>query len=272
MTNLAGKIVVVTGAGSGIGRATAHAFANLGARVALCDVDRARVDAMRGELGERAVVASVVDVADRAQMQRFADDIHGHCDAVDVVVNNAGVAVGGTFLDTSLDDWDWLLGINLRGVVHGCHMFVPKMVARGQGGHVVNISSVFGLYAPPGVSAYVASKFAVLGMSKSLRAELAPHRIGVTAICPGMIATQIVGDGRMYGDAGAGQQKMAKTFAKRGLPPERVAAAIVDSVRTNPDVRPVGRDSWALYALTRLAPTATAKIGATIAKRMRANQ
>src|SRR5206468_3914460 len=136
--------------------------------------------------------------SDRVQMQAFAEAI----DTVDVLVNNAGVAVGGTFLDTTLDDWDWLLGVNLRGVVHGCYFFIPKMVARGQGGHVVNISSILGIYPAPRVSAYVASKFAVRGLSQSLREELAEHGIGVTAICPGMIATSIVADGRMAGDIG----------------------------------------------------------------------
>jgi NADP-dependent 3-hydroxy acid dehydrogenase YdfG len=265
---MTGKIVVVTGAGSGIGRATARAFAAKGARLALCDVDRERVEAVGRELGSDTVIASAVDVSNRAQMAAFADAIHAKHDAVDVVVNNAGVALGGNFLDTSLDDWDWLLGINLRGVVHGCHFFVPKMVARGRGGHVINISSVFGVYPAPGVSAYVASKFAVLGMSQSLRTELAPHKIGVTAICPGMIATAIVEDGRMNGRVANRRAAMVDTFAKKGLPPERVAAAIVDSVRTNPAVRPVGRDGWAIYAMHRLAPQATQRFGARLASRL----
>src|SRR4051812_11263125 len=145
---LADKTVVVTGAGSGIGRATALAFAEQGARVAACDVDQARLDALAAELGARALVVRKVDVADRAQMSAFADAVHAQVPAADVIVNNAGVAVGGPFLETTLDDWDWLLGINLRGVVHGCHFFAPKMVARG-GGQIVNISSIFGIYAAP---------------------------------------------------------------------------------------------------------------------------
>ena len=119
---LADKTVVVTGAGSGIGRATALAFAQQGARIAACDVDQARVDALSAELGDRALVVQKVDVADRARMNAFADAVHALVPAADVVVNNAGVAVGGSFLDTSLDDMDWLLGINLRGVIHGCHL------------------------------------------------------------------------------------------------------------------------------------------------------
>lgn len=263
-----GKTVVITGAGSGIGRATALAFAQQGARIALCDVDRGRVDAVARELGkERVVVASVVDVADRAQMKAFADEVHAQVAAADVVVNNAGVGIGGSFLETSLDDWDWLLGINLRGVVHGCHFFIPKMVERGQGGHVANLSSILGIYPAPGATPYIASKFAVLGLSQSLRAELAPHHIGVTAICPGLIATSIISGSRMGKDMEHRRSKILDTFAKRGASPTIVADAIVDSVRTNPAVRPVGRDSWALSTLMRVAPRTVARLGTKLQQR-----
>jgi NADP-dependent 3-hydroxy acid dehydrogenase YdfG len=265
---LADKVVVVTGAGSGIGRATALAFATEGARIAACDVDQARLDALATELGARALLVRKVDVSDRAQMQAFADAVHAVAPAADVIVNNAGVAIGGTFLDTSLDDWDWLLGINLKGVVHGCHFFVPKMVERGQGGHVINISSILGIYPAPNVTAYVASKFAVRGFSESLRVELAPHRIGVTAICPGMINTAIVADGRMNAHIATRREKMVATFAARGAPPALVAREILDAVRTNPAVRPVGRDAKVIAAFTRFAPLITTKLGSVIAKRL----
>jgi len=256
---LADKTVVVTGAGSGIGRATALAFAKLGAKVAACDVDQPRLDALRAELGDRALVIRRVDVSDRAQMQSFADAVHAVAPAADVVVNNAGVAVGGSFLDTSLDDVDWLLNINLRGVIHGCHFFVPRMADR-RSGHVVNISSILGIFPAPNVTAYVASKFAVLGFSQSLRAELRAHRVGVTAICPGMIATAIVADGRMSGDAGDRKARVVEQF-KKGTPPSRVAEVILDAVRTNPPVRTVGRDAWAVHQLTKLAPHTFQRIG-----------
>jgi len=264
---LADRIVVVTGAGSGIGRATALAFAAQGARIAACDVDQPRLDALADELGNRALVVRKVDVSDRAQMGAFADAVHAQAPAADVIVNNAGVAVGGSFLDTSLDDWDWLLGINLRGVVHGCHFFARPMVARGAGGHIVNVSSILGIYPAPNVTAYVASKFAVLGLSRSLRAELEPHKIGVTAICPGMINTAIVDDGRMAGAIGARQSQISAAFKKGGLPPGRVAEAIFDAVRSNPAVRTVGRDAWAIHALTRVAPRAMERLGTTLSRR-----
>ncbi len=262
---LAGKTVVVTGAGSGIGRATALAAAREGARIAACDVDQPRLDALAAELGERALVMRRVDVADRAQMSAFADAVHAAVPAADVVINNAGVAVGGTFLDTSLDDWDWLLGINLRGVVHGCHFFVRPMVERGTG-HVINISSILGIYPAPNVTAYVASKFAVLGFSRALRAELGPRGVGVTAICPGMIATAIVADGRMAGAVGASKPRMIERF-KKGLSPDRVADVILDAVRTNPAIRTVGRDAWAIHQLTRLAPWSLQRLGNALVRR-----
>jgi NADP-dependent 3-hydroxy acid dehydrogenase YdfG len=263
---LVGKTVVVTGAGSGIGRATALAFADLGARIAACDVDQARLDALASELGERALVVRKVDVADRAQMTAFADAVHAQVPAADVIVNNAGVAVGGTFLETTLDDWDWLLGINLRGVVHGCHFFAPRMVERGAG-HIINISSIFGIYAAPNTTAYVASKFAVLGFSQSLRAELAPHKVGVTAICPGMIATSIIQDSRMAASVSGRRSRLIETFQKKGIPPARVAEAILDAVRTNPAVRTVGRDAWVMHQLIKVAPQAAQRLGATLQRR-----
>lgn len=265
--NFRDRVVVVTGAGSGIGRATAVAFAAEGARVAACDVDENRLESLAAELGDRSLLVRRVDVADRLSMKLFADAVHELAPAADVIVNNAGVAVGGTFLETSLDDWDWLLGINLKGVVHGCHYFIPKMVARGTGGHVINISSILGIYPAARVSAYVASKFAVRGLSLALRAELAEHGIGVTAICPGMIATAIVSDGRMTGGVGARKQGMVDTFHKRGAPPSKVAEAIIDAVRTNPAVRPVGTDARVIAALTRVAPRALDRLAGTLQKR-----
>ncbi|MBL9016218.1 MAG: SDR family NAD(P)-dependent oxidoreductase [Myxococcales bacterium] len=264
----ANKVVVVTGAGGGIGRATALAFAEDGAKIVATDIDQARLDSLASELGDRALLVQKVDVADRAQMKAFADAVHAKAPAADVVVNNAGVAVGAAFLDTSLDDWDWLLGINLKGVIHGCHFFLPKMVERGAGGHIVNISSILGIFPAPQVTAYVASKFAVLGFSQSLRAEMEPHKIGVTAICPGMINTGIIEGSRMNGQHAGRRDKVAATFTKGGAPPSLVARHILDAVRTNPAVRTVGRDAAVIHALTRVAPRITKRLGSTLTRRL----
>jgi NAD(P)-dependent dehydrogenase (short-subunit alcohol dehydrogenase family) len=262
---LEGKTVVVTGAGSGIGRATALACARAGAQIAACDVDQARLDALVRELGDRALVVRKVDVADRGQMKAFADAVHAVVAGADVVVNNAGVAVAGTFVDTSLDDWDWLVGINLRGVVHGCHFFVPRMVDR-RSGHVINIASILGMCSAPNATAYVASKFAVLGFTRSLRAELAPHQIGVTAICPGMIATSIMADSRMSSAFSRRRSRVVDRF-KQGAPPERVAETILEALRTNPAIRTVGRDAWTLHQLLKLSPEAAQWLGNTLQRR-----
>lgn len=262
-----GKLVVVTGAGSGIGRATAQAFALRGADVALCDVNGERVKAIAAELGERAVIAQPVDVANREAMAAFAAAVHARAPAADVIVNNAGVAVGGPFLDTSLDDWDWVVGVNLTGVVHGCHYFVPPMVARGQGGSVINVASIFGIFPAPSTSAYVATKFAVRGFSQSLRAELAPHRIGVTAICPGLINTSIIADGRLRGRTEERRSKLLQQFT-RGANPAIVARAIVDAVHGNPEVKTVGVDAWAIHQMTKIAPALATRLGAMLAHRV----
>lgn len=267
--NLRDRVVVVTGAGSGIGRATTLAFAREGARIAACDVDQERLDALGRELGDRALHIRKVDVSDRLAMRLFADEVHGLVPAADIVVNNAGVAASGPFIETPLEDHEWVLGVNLRGVLYGCHLFAPKMVARGTGGHIVNVASIFGIYAAPFVSSYVASKFAVRGFSLSLREELAEHKIGVTAICPGMIKTNIVADGRANGEAmTARKAKVMATFVKRGLDPAKVADVIVDAVHTNPAVRTVGADAAVVATLQRLAPRALARLGGKLQQRL----
>jgi NAD(P)-dependent dehydrogenase (short-subunit alcohol dehydrogenase family) len=255
MKELADKVVVVTGAASGIGRAAAVAFAQNGARVVVCDVKPEPLEAVARDLGRSCVLAERVDVADRGAMSAFAEKVHAKLGAADVLVNNAGVGLDGGLLNTSLDDWSWVVSINFWGVVHGCHFFVPKMVERGRGGHVVNVASAFGYFAPPNVIAYVATKFAVIGLSQSLRAELSPRGIDVSVVCPGMINTGIIEGTRFSGPDGEKARGVARRlFATKGVSPDRVASAMVQAVRKRRAFVPVTPEAWALYYLKRFAP------------------
>ncbi|MEV5539909.1 SDR family NAD(P)-dependent oxidoreductase [Saccharopolyspora shandongensis] len=257
-SDLTGRVVAITGAGSGIGRELALLCAHRGANLALCDINDAGLadtaDAIRRVGSE--VVTSRVDVADSGQMNEFAVAARARFGDVDLVVNNAGVGLVGGFLDTSLTDWHWLVSINLMGVVHGCAAFVPAMVEGGRGGHVVNLSSAAGLLANPELTAYSATKFAVLGLSEALRTELRPHGIGVTAVCPGIIDTAITKTSpiRGTGDADDRRKNLAATYSKRGYTPERVARNILRAIDRNRAIAPIATEAHLMYVLSRVAP------------------
>lgn len=271
-TTLTGKTVLITGAASGIGRATAQACAQRGARLMICDLNAEALEQTAVELrGSGAtVVTRRVDVARRADMAAFADAVHADVDAVDLLVNNAGVAIGGGFLHTSLDDWDWIVSINLLGVVHGCHFFIPPMLRRGRGGHVVNIASSASFVASAPLAAYSTTKFAVLGLSEALREELTPDGIGVTAVCPGLINTAITRSARMRGPAASDEarQRLVDTYAWRNYGPDRVAEGILRAVHRNRAVAPIAPEAWLLYYLKRFAPWLVARVGRSLSGRM----
>jgi NAD(P)-dependent dehydrogenase (short-subunit alcohol dehydrogenase family) len=253
---MGGKLALVTGAGSGIGRETALLCARRGANLAICDVDEAGLAETEGEarrLG-REVLANAVDVSDRAQMQAFAAAVHDRAAAVDLLVNNAGVGLGAGFLETPLEDWDWILPINVMGVVHGCNLFVPAMVERGRGGHVVNLSSAAGFFANPALAAYTTTKFAVLGLSEALRIELRSAGIGVTAVCPGLINTPITRNSRLRGTAEAQRERLVRLYQRRNYGPDRVAQRILHAVQCNRAVMPVTAEAWVMWWLARFAP------------------
>jgi NAD(P)-dependent dehydrogenase (short-subunit alcohol dehydrogenase family) len=269
LKSLKGKVVVITGAASGIGRATANAFAREHAKLVLCDKNEDGLHEVEREVAPHVdyVEWRRLDVSDRAGMKDFADDVHSRFAAVDVLVNNAGVGQSGGLLDMTLEDWDWVLSINLWGVIHGCHFFVPRMVARGQGGHVVNVSSVFGFFAPPGTIGYCTSKFGVFGFSESLRGELAPHDIGVSTICPGMINTKIVETGQFKGEHAKRREKVVEMFRQRGHSPSVVAKAILSAVKKNRAVVPAAPEAWAFWYAKRLVPGQFDSIARVISKR-----
>lgn len=260
--NLAGRTVLITGAGSGIGRSLALLCARRGARLVISDLDAeglARTEQAIAGLGCE-VFARQVDVAEREAMRVFAADVHEAAGPVDVLVNNAGVGLMAGFLDTTLDDWDWIVQINVMGVVHGCHYFLPAMVER-RSGHVVNLASMAGYNASPLMPAYTATKYAVLGLSESLSEELRPARIGVTAVCPGIIDTSIISSARMRGvpDVDAARSKIDGFYRKRAYGPDRVAQNILKSVGRGRTIAPVSPEAWLGYGLKRVSPWVTAR-------------
>lgn len=271
--SLSGRVIAITGAGSGIGRGLALELARRGNDVALSDVDEANVreTAQQVERLGRRASARVVDVANREAMHRFATEVVAEHGRVDGIVNNAGVTVAATFADTSYEDLDWIVGINFWGVVHGTKAFLPHLVARGDG-WIVNVSSVFGLIAFPTQSAYNATKFAVRGLTESLRQELAGT--GVTAICvhPGGIKTNIVNKSRWKkgADGNTDRSDAARQFEKMArTTPEGAAKIIADGMeRRRPRIL-VGADAHVIEAISRVAPVRYPRIFAALAPRPR---
>ncbi|CAL9483526.1 SDR family oxidoreductase [Streptomyces sp. enrichment culture] len=256
-----GRLVLVTGAGSGIGRATALAFAEAGARVVAVDRDTGAALRTAGEARARGATdawAETADVADERAVEKLAERVTAAHGVVDVLVNNAGVGLGGAFLDTTTEDWKRVLDVNLWGVIHGCLHFGRRMAERGQGGHIVNVASAAAFQPSRALPAYGASKAAVLMLSESLRAELAERGIGVTAVCPGFVTTNITSTARFAGTDAAEERrrrrKAARLYGLRNYPPEKVAAAVLRAVVRDEAVVPVTPEARVAYALARWLP------------------
>ncbi len=257
---LKGKAVAVTGAASGIGRETALAFARRGARLAVADIDGERLREVRRELEETGAeaFAGVVDVCDAEQVGGWCDEVYRELGRVDVLCNNAGIGIGGRFEDVSLQDWEWIVGVNLWGVIHGCHFFYPRMIAQGGGGHIVNTASGAGLAPLPLMTAYCCTKYAVVGLSETLRAEAALHGIGVSATCPGIVDTPITRAVKLCSGTDRStpqelQDRIVRIYRRRGYTPDRVAAAVVKAVEKNKGVVPVCPETYAGDWLHRLS-------------------
>lgn len=249
LSNLQGKKCLITGAASGIGRATAVAAASEGAELYLTDVQADKLEAVVAEIrakGGRVAAYQAFDIADYDAVCTFARDIHSVHGSVDVLMNIAGISIWGSIDHLQHEHWRQVIEINLMGPIHVLESFVPKMIEAGRGGHIVNVSSAAGLFGLPWHAAYSASKFGVRGISEVLRFDLAQHGIGVSLVCPGAVNTPLVGTVNIVGvDRNNTEvQAAVKRFQRHAVTPEKAAQAILKGIKNNrymvftsPDIR-----------------------------------
>ena len=273
LTTLTDKVVVITGAGSGIGRALALRSARAGALLALSDWDRdglAETVALAEQAGATKVRQDVVDVSDRAAVAAWAAGVVEELGRVNLVVNNAGVSATGDFSDLTYDDLDWIVGINFWGVVHGSKEFLPHLVASGDGA-LVNISSLFGLVSVPGQSAYNATKYAVRGLTEAIREEMLVNRHPVTVTCvhPGGIRTGISRHGRKAAGLDAARIDALFDTKLAKMSPDRAAEIILDGALAGKPRVLVGLDAHLVHQFGRIAGARYQDVIARLAARTR---
>jgi NAD(P)-dependent dehydrogenase (short-subunit alcohol dehydrogenase family) len=264
----ADKIVVVTGAGSGIGRSSAQLFARLGAKVHVVDINGEAAQTVASQIRPPAVgVAHTVDVTDPAAVDAFAQRVFDEDGRVDVLHNNAGIGHAANIEQTTIEDWQRVIGVNLLGAAYVVQAFVPRMLKAGGRPSIVNTASLAGLVAAPQMAPYSASKFGVVGMSESLNAELGPQGIHVCAVCPGIIDTPITRSAILRGDPAERREQAAAFYRKRGASPDQVAEAVVQAVRKRKLIQPVPA-SHVLppWLLKRISPRASQALSRVIPK------
>ncbi len=276
MKDFTGRVAAITGAGSGIGRALAENLNAQGAHLALSDVDEAGLaeTVRRCRRSGTTTTSQRVDVADRAAVEAWADQVVADHGRVNLIFNNAGVALGATVESMSYEDFEWLMGINFWGVVYGTKAFLPHLKASGEG-HVVNVSSVFGLVSIPTQSAYNAAKFAVRGFTDALRIELEiePCGVSATTVHPGGIATNIAKDARMdesvAGVAGSAEEAKVEFDKLLRTEPAKAARQILKAVQRNRRRTLIGPDAVVFDAVSRLPAGLYQRVLAGGARRQR---
>ena len=264
--SMTGKLVVVTGAGSGIGRETLLAFADQDASVVAVDIDieaAERSAELARLLGVQAW-SRQVDVGAVDQMEALAKWVEADLGAPDIVVNNAGIGLSGRMLDTSVADWDRLLKVNLWSVILGSKLFAKQMIDASKGGQIINVASAAAFSPTKALPAYATTKAAVHMLSDCLRAELAAHRINVVSVCPGFINTGITTASRFVGVSEEKQEqlraKAKKMYSRRNLKPRAVAEAILDAVKKNKPEALVGAEAHAFRFLSRYVPALSRRL------------
>ena len=256
MKQLNGRVAVITGGASGIGRATARRLAREGCRLALVDLNANRLAETAAEIESSGTRVSqhVADVADPERMKTLPAEVVAQHGGVHILINNAGVSVIKSFREHSLEDLQWQVGINFWGVIHGCKFFLDELLEADEA-HIINVSSMFGFMGVPGQSSYCATKFAVRGFTESLWAELRDTSVGVTSIHPGGIATNIAETVRVVEEDA--RARLQRSFDRYGHPPEQVADAIVRGIRSDKLRVIVGAEAYAVEWFKRLLPVRT---------------
>ena len=242
MKDVTGKVAFITGGASGMGLAMARSFSAAGMKVVIADIEDAALETVAQEFAatNADVLTLKVDVTDRDAMEQAAQATEEAFGKVHVVCNNAGVAVGGSIVDMTYEDWDWVMKVNLDGVVNGLQTFVNRIRAHGEGGHIVNTASIAGHMAIPALSVYNTTKFAVVGMSEAIRHDLAPHDIGVSVLCPGIVNTGIFDSGRNRPADLSGERDTAAMVLSGDVTEEERDARIAAMAETALDPSVVG--------------------------------
>lgn len=257
IAELKNKKILITGAGSGIGRAAALAFARRGAHIIATDINQNALKHLRTdvEILGAACTTYTLDVSNESAMQAFAEHIHGTLGPLDVLINNAGIGYLGEFLKSDLLHWQRVIDINLMGVVHGCYHFIPQMVRAAGARHVLNVASAAGIYPSPTMGAYAASKHAVFGFSEVLKMELADSNVSITTVCPGIINTSITHSRSNISPSISEEQleRLQAYYRAKGCEPELVAEAMVRAVQKGQDLVLVGPFAKLIFHIKRLS-------------------